>query len=60
MDVHEALFVAVVALAMAADVVKKHLAWDPFSLPLSPEGWTLQPPCLDPSAALGCILTLSG
>ena len=59
MDPHEALLVALVALTMAADLVKKHLAWDPLSLQLPLDPWTLQPPCLDVSATAACVMTLA-
>jgi hypothetical protein len=58
LDAHEALFVALVALAMAADFVKKHLAWDQFPAQSPLEAWAIQPPCLDVSAAVGCVLAL--
>ena len=58
MDAHEALFVALVALAMAADVVKRQFAWHHFAAPLPLESWALQPPCLDISAAVACVLAL--
>ena len=58
MDAHEALFLALVGLAMAADAVKQQLAWDQFSAPMLLQAWAIQPPCLDMSAAIGCVLAL--
>jgi hypothetical protein len=60
MDAHEALFVALVALAMAADFIEKHLAWDQLPTQTPLEAWAIQPPCLDISAAIGCVLALGG
>jgi hypothetical protein len=60
MDAHEALFVALVALAMAADFVKKHLVWDQLPTQIPLEAWALQPPCQDIFAAMGCVLALGG
>jgi hypothetical protein len=60
MDAHEALLVAVVALAMIVDDAKKHLAWDLLDVRPSLETWTLQPPCLDAPMSYGCVLTLAG
>jgi hypothetical protein len=59
MDAHEALFFALLALTMAADVVKQHLGWTlvPMQLPL--ETWSMQPPCLDAAASIGCVLALA-
>ena len=58
MDAHEALFLALVALAMSADTVKKSFAWDQLPIQLPLEQWTIQPPCLDIAQAVGCVLAL--
>jgi hypothetical protein len=58
MNAHEALFVALVGLAMAADFIKKHLVWDQLPTQTPLEAWAIQPPCLDISAAIGCVLAL--
>jgi hypothetical protein len=60
MEAHEALFVALVALAMAADFVKRQPVWDQLPTQSPLEAWAIQPPCLDISAAVGCVLALGG
>jgi hypothetical protein len=60
MDAHEALLVALVALAMAGDVVKKYLVWDVLPTQTTLEAWANQPPCQDIFAAMGCVLALGG